>query len=129
MSKKKSFPNSWMLELSGLAKKAKTKEGNSSSSHLIDLIRLGSAISWKPFSFSIEKKVNFEEHVAFICEVDSKTHNTKGSKNLPVKLGTQPESLIRSLDPAGKTFFCSDYSITKFEGKRQLLIWKIIKVL
>jgi hypothetical protein len=134
MSKKrKSAPMgnmSWMNELSGLAKKAKTKKGNRDLNKITSypdrLIRDGLLIKWKPFIFKIHKVHDKKDKTMDIIEVDRKTkRKRKGALPVQVRIGTQPTRFIESKNLNKKTLYCESYSITKVEGDHNMFIWEI----
>lgn len=121
---------SWMKELSGLAKKAKTKKGNKDldkvTSYPGHLIRDGAEVEWRPFLFVIDKILDKSKKAMNIIEVDSRTLKPKkGAGPVYARIGTQPIRFIETRNLEGRVIYCESYAVTKVEKENQIFLWVI----
>lgn len=114
----------WMSQLDIMASNAKKPGGNRHlfrlSSFPAELLRDGASIEWKPFSFRIHEIGTKKSKSMKIIE-----DGVDGAKPVEVRLGTQPLALIQSKNLSEDVLHCKEYSVTDFQDRPQLFIWKM----
>lgn len=114
----------WMSQMDVMASNAKKPGGNRHlfklSSFPAELLRDGTSITWRPFSFKIHEIGTKEEKSMTILE-----DGVDGAKSIEVRLGTQPMALTQSKNLGDLVLHCKKYSVTDFQGRPQIFIWNM----
>lgn len=129
MSKKKRkvvmVDDDWMGQLDTMAKNSKNPGGNKHlfklSSYPAELLRDGTSIKWKEFSFKIHEVGPKEERYITIVE-----NGVDGANPVKARLGTQPMALLQSQNLDNVVLHTKEYSITDLDGRPQLLLWRML---
>jgi hypothetical protein len=125
MSRKKRkvvVDDDWMSQLDTMASNSKKPGGNRHlfklTSFPAELLRDGTLIKWRPFSFKIHEVADKELRSMTIIE-----DGVEGAKPVEVRLGTQPMNLIQSKNLGDVVLYCKEYSVTKFQDRPQIFLW------
>lgn len=114
--------DNWMSQLDTMASNSKKPGGNRHlfrlTSFPAELLRDGTSIKWRPFSFKIHEIADKESRSMTVVEWD-----VEGAKPVEVRLGTQPMHLIQTKNLGDVVLHCREYGVTNFQDRPQIFLW------